>query len=226
MSFIDFYLSRNKNKSKSINIPEVQNAAKSLIENQNNKKFKWLKKKVENHISRHNFDTDFSPNDLYKKIIDDVLIASCFAKPVVKQNQSEKLQEEYLKNRGIKVKKLPANGSKSYRFIVGTGEFGQYKKDEDKTTHSMDFICKGKKYLDYIMAKVTTTQGGAQNQQRHEMLNIIKDMDMYIQKNPKTNLRFVLLLDGDNYEQEKVEVFKKYQAERIYITNSDEYIPC
>lgn len=226
MSFINFYLSRNKNKSKCENIPEVQSAAKLLIENPNNKKLKWLKQKVENHISRHSFEEDFSPNDLYQKIIDDIVVASLFAKPVVKQNQSEKLQCEYLKNRGIKVKKLPPNGSKSYRFIVGTGEFGRYKKDEDKTTHSMDFICKGRKYVDYIMAKVTTTQGGAQNQQRHEMLNIIRDMNMYIQKNPKTNLRFVLLLDGDNYEQEKVKVFKNHQAERIYITNSDEYQPC
>lgn len=225
MSFMDFYLSRNKNKSKDVNIPEVQDSAKELLENPKNKKLKWLKEKVENHISRHNFNEDFSPNDFYQKIIDDVVVASCFAKPVVKQNQSEKLQSEYLKQRGIKVKKLPATGKKSYRFIVGTGKFGQYKKDEDRTTHSMDFFCKGKKYHDYIMAKVTTTKGGAQNQQRHEMINIIKDMELYVEKNPNTNLRFVLLLDGDNYEKESFEVFKKHDSERIYITNSDQYLP-
>ena len=46
MSFMDFYTSRNKNKSKDVNIPEVQDSAKTLLENPKNKKLKWLREKV------------------------------------------------------------------------------------------------------------------------------------------------------------------------------------
>jgi hypothetical protein len=222
MSFYQFYITENKKKSRTKNIPEAQSAAKELLKNPNNKKFKWLKEKIEHHIERYCIEDVTSFEKECKSIVKSVRDASFYAKPAIKQNQSEKTQVDYLKNRGFNLEKLPVGGKFAYRFREG--KFGLFEKEEDKTSHSFDFLCKGKMYDDYIMAKVTTTKGGAQNQQRHEMINIIPDMIKHIESNPNSRERFVLLLDGDNYESSGIDVFKKYESERIYITNCDDYI--
>jgi hypothetical protein len=189
------------------------------------KKHQWLITKVVNHIARNSLSDIITTKELLARIANDVLTASYFAKPATKQNQSEKCQQNYLETRGITIDKLPATHKVAYRLVMSTGELIQAKKIEGEHTHSFDFRYVGKKYTDYIMAKVTTTQGGGQTQQRQEMIDAIKYMQLHIKNNPTNKVRFVLLLDGDNYDNSGMDVFTQYQSERILITNSDIYDP-
>ena len=224
-NFYDYYLNENKNKARNVNIPEVQNAASRLLFNINSKPDQWLITKVRNHIERNSLSDIITIEGLLKNISNDIIIASCFAKPATKQNQSELCQIKYLSHRGIIVEKLPAMYNKAWRIVMKTGELVQARKIEGEHTHSFDFRYTGEKFTDYIMAKVTTTQGGGQTQQRQEMIDAIKYMQLYIKKHPDNNIRFVLLLDGDSYDNSGIDVFKQYESDRIIITNSDGYDP-
>ncbi len=225
-TYNEFYSWYRKNKSLLENIPECQQAASSLLKNINSKKDSWLKTKIENHIERNGLSNETDILKILKKVVKDIDFASFLAKPSAKQNSSEKTQILYAKDRGINLTKLPGAGSKTWRFILKTGEFGQFPKKEGITSHSMDFICNdGKKYVDYVMGKVITTQGGGQNQQRTEMHELTNAMKLYIEQNPKTNIRFVILMDGDNFDKNGFKEYKRYQSNRIIITNSDVYNP-
>ncbi len=225
-TYNEFYEWYRKNKSRLENIPECQSCASELLKNTNNKKCSWLKIKIENHIERNGLDNESSLNTILQKIVNDIDFASCFAKPSAKQNSSEKTQILYAETRGFTLKKLPANGNKSWRFILNTGTFGEFPKNEGITSHSMDYICTdGVKYVDYVMGKVITTQGGGQNQQRQEMHDITNSMSLYVKENPKSNVRFVIMMDGDNFNKNGYDIYKQYETDRILITNSNEYEP-
>lgn len=224
-NFYQYYINENQNKARDVNIPEVRTAATKLLSNIKDKKSSWLLTKVNNHIDRNNLSDVITTKELLSRIANDILTASYFAKPATKQNQSEKCQQNYLETRGITIEKLPAMHKVAYRLVMETGELMQVKKIEGEHTHSFDFRYVGKKYTDYIMAKVTTTQGGGQTQQRQEMIDAIKYMQLHIKNYPTSKVRFVLLLDGDNYDNSGIDVFKQYQSERIIITNSDMYDP-
>ena len=225
-TYNDFYEWYRKNKSRLENIPECQSSAKELLKNINNKKHNWLKIKIDNHIERNGLNTETTTTSILQKIVNDIDFASCFSKPSAKQNSSEKTQILYAESRGFNLKKLPPNGNKSWRFKLNTGIFGEFPKNEGITSHSMDYICTdGVKYVDYIMGKVITTQGGGQNQQRQEMHDITNSMALYVKENPKSNIRFVILMDGDNFNKNGYDIYKQYETDRIIITNSNEYEP-
>jgi hypothetical protein len=225
-TYNEFYSWYRKNKSILENIPQCQTSAQSLLKNIDSKKDSWLKTKIENHIERNGLNKYTDIISILKKIVKDIDIASLYAKPSAKQNSSEKTQILFANERGINLEKLSGTGNKTFRFVLKTGEFGQFPKNEGITSHSIDFICNdGKKYIDYIMGKVITNQGGGQNQQRGEMHELINAMKLYIKQNPKTNIRFIILMDGDNFDKNGFKEYKKYQSNRIVITNSDNYKP-
>jgi hypothetical protein len=225
-TYNEFYSWYRKNKSMLENIPQCQLSAKSLLKNINSKKDIWLRTKIENHIDRNGLNEETNINTILKKIVNDIDFASFLAKPSAKQNSSEKTQILYAKRRGINLNKLSGTGNKTWRFILKTGVFGQFPKNEGITSHSMDFICNdGVKYTDYIMGKVITNQGGGQNQQRTEMHELTNAMKLYIKNNPKTKIRFVILMDGDNFDKNGFKEYKRYECKRIVITNSDNYKP-
>jgi hypothetical protein len=226
MIFNKFYADYNTQKYKTKNIPEVKRTAKELLNDSNSTNNKWLLIKVKNHIERTGIT--FEVNDILTEIINSDLTASLFCKPATKQNSSENSQKDYLKEyRNIDLINLPSSGAHTWRFISGTGKFVQTSKIEGKTSHSFDFKYVIKKYVYFIMAKVTTTQGGGQNQQRQEMLDIIDDMKLYFLNNPKSNVRFALLLDGDSYDGDGITPFlnKVGSEKRIIITNSNTFNP-
>ena len=224
MKFYDYYKSYSVIQYKTKNIPEVKIDNENLIIDINSKKDKWLLSKINNHIKRTGIE--YTIYDVLEQIISSDLFASVFCKSAIKQNSSERCQIDYLKDiKGIELENLPAEGNKTWRFISGTGEFIQTPKVEGRTSHSLDFRHTTDKYVYYIMAKVTTTQGGGQNQQRQEMLDIIEDMKLFYVNNPTSNIRFVLLLDGDSYEGDGITPFieKAKSEKRILIESSDTF---
>jgi hypothetical protein len=227
MIFNKFYADYNTQKYKTKNIPEVQQIAKKLLNGSPlTTSNKWLFLKIKNHIERSGID--YTINDVLKQIINSELAASLFCKPATKQNSSENCQKDYLKEyRNIELINLPSSGAHTWRFISDTGKLLQTPKIEGKTSHSFDFKYITKRHVYFIMAKVTTTQGGGQNQQRQEMLDIIDDMKLYFLNNPKSNVRFALLLDGDSYDGGGITSFltKVGSEKRIIITNSNTFNP-
>jgi hypothetical protein len=222
MKFNEYYINYSIIQYKK-NIVGVKESATRLLNNLNSKKDSWLHMKVKNHIERTGIDSNIT--DVLAKIINCDLTASCFCKSTTKQNISEKCQLDYIEEyKGIKLTNLPKGGSKTWRFISGTGKFIQTPKEEGRTSHSFDF-----RYISnfdyFIMAKLTTTQGGGQNQQRQEMLDIIYDMKLHFINNPSSNKRFVILLDGDSYDGSGIFTFveKAKSENRIFITNSDSF---
>jgi hypothetical protein len=221
MNFSEFYKNHTIYSYKNNNIPEVKKSAEFLLTDITSKRHKWLLVKVKNHIDR--IGLDFSISDVLHQIVSNDLIASLFCKSTTKQNSSEVLQLKYLEEvRGIKLYNLPATGNETWRFILRTGKFIQTPKNEGYTSHSFDFRYIGK-YDYFIMGKLTTTRGGGQNQQRQEMLDIIDDMKLFFENNPNSNIRFVLLLDGDSYVGNGIYPFleKVKSDNRILIENSD-----
>lgn len=223
MKFFDYYKNYSTNQYIQKNIPEVKLAASNLLKDKNSKDSKWLLIKVNNHIKRTGIE--FSINEILQGIKDNDLIASNFCKSAAKQNSSELCQLEFIKKyKNILLENLPAAGVDTWRFVLGTGEFIQTKKIEEETSHSFDFRYTSK-YDYFIMAKVTTTQGGGQNHQRKEMLEIINECELYVKKYPNSNKRFILLLDGDNYYGDGTLAFteKLKSKDKIFIMSSDNF---
>jgi len=222
-NFNEYYANQGSFEYQTKNIPNVIKCSELLLNDITDKKSKWLLTKVTNHINRTGSES--SVTDYLQKISSDREFASLMCKSAAKQNSSEKCQLAYLKSRGIMVESLPAGGKDTWRFIQGTGKFIKTSKIEGKTSHSMDFRVQTDNFDYFIMAKVTTTQGGGQNHQRTEMLDIISDMKLFYEKNPNSNKIFVLLLDGDSYEKDGILPFleKAKDEKRILIKNSDTF---
>ena len=224
-TFEEYYKNRVQIKNHHENIPEAMETARKLLQNINYKRGQWLITKINNHIERYMLENDTTVEEELKKIVSSKAEASKYAKPATKQNQSEHSQIDFLIYKGIPLTKLNATGDKSLRFVKKTGELVESKKVEKDLSHSIDYEYKDEHRHDLIMAKVTTKQGGAQNNQREEILYFLEAATKYMEKN-NTNTRIVVLLDGDNYSKPGgMDSFLPYASERIIITNSDNYDP-
>ena len=224
MSFIKFYNENVQNKSKQ-NVLKIQEVAKLALIGNTNKETRDLVKKIENRIKRWGSSSD--KNKILNKIVEDYDYAMEYAKTPTKQNISEELQLEFLKLKGFNLSKLPASGKKSIRFVNGEIVYGIVEKDTD--TKSFDF-----QYLDNIFTynKVTTTgfedvdmsltNGGGQKSQLNDALDFVKQANLYCEKY-EDNKVFILIVDGDFYTDERMNLLKKYENKRVKITNCDEF---
>jgi len=224
MRFIKFYNENIQNRSKQ-NVLKVQEVAKLTLSGETNKETRGLVTKIENKLKRWGSSSD--KIKILNKIVEDYDYAMEYAKTPTKQNISEELQSEYLKLKGFNLEKLPSSGEKSMRFVNGEIVYGVVKKDTD--TKSFDF-----QYLDntFTYNKVTTTgfdnidmkltNGGGQKSQFNDALSFVKQANLYCEKY-EDNKVFVLIVDGDYYTDERINLLKKYENKRVKITNSDEF---
>ena len=236
VSFIDYYKKHIQGKYTNKNIPEVQCAAQMALTNTGNVKlYGWLIKKIKNHLKSTGLSQ--TVEEVLREIKKNILLASFFAKSPTKQNESERCQKEFLEQyRGITLSSLPQIGPLAHRFYFATGELLQAPKQEGYTSHSIDYSYNGPHWDDYIMGKVTMSQGGAQNQQRQEMLDLLPQFEKWLKRYhaEQPRVRFVLLLDGDNYTSNGsgrgLDAFYALHAKsefphRILITNCNSYDP-
>jgi len=211
IKFIEFYVQGLVDKNQQ-NINEVQIAAKELLNNQH-KNNTWLVNKINNQINRYGLKS--SVDGVLKSITTDDYFASMYAKDASKQNMSEILQKDFLSKRNIHIEKLNAGGSKASRLM--NGEFITGNDRGGKATKSIDF-----KYEDeYIFAKVTTGQGGGQDNQYRDVRDFLKEANEYDIK--YGDKKFTALVDGDYYTEEKLKTLKKFETKNIRITSSDEF---
>lgn len=119
----------------------------------------WVIEKINNHVIA--FDGIITVEEVKEGILSNVIIASKFCKDPGKQNISEKLAIEVLG-----VKKLPAQGKNCIRF----NDKGDIVSSSSGATKSADFIYK--EY--YTTQKYTTGAGGAQDNQRNDVIDFLK----------------------------------------------------
>ena len=213
MKFIEYYDEGRKKKAHENKI-EVVEVATQLLDGSTLKKHNWLKEKIENQLERDPITlSGFTTEMILQKVIEDPWYASNLAKDPTKQNLSEKLQIEFAKGRGIELIKIPGTGPNAIRIIKGKVINGNKTGNASK---SVDFL-----YGDsYVYAKVTTTAGGGQTNQKDDALKFTKAANGYDKIHG--DKQFIILLDGDYYKPTILKQFDKYKTKNIRITNSDE----
>jgi len=152
-----------------------------------------------------------------------------------KQNISEKTQLRYIQNRGISVYKLPSTGKEAMyicngELITGTENKKEIEvKKKIQSTKSIDFIrYRDDGVIQYIYAKYTNVCGGAQCNQKNDVIHFINLANELVSKKileyRNTNkTHFVALLDGEYYDTAVMEELNRYIKFRdyIYICNSE-----
>ena len=77
----------------------------------------------------------------------------------------------------------------------------------------------------YFYAKVTTTQGGAQDNQKNDAKDFLRQAGEYVQKHNDDKI-FVALVDGSYYQQnpKKLQQLKSLEQEKVMVLNTNELI--
>ena len=210
--FIDYYEAGLVEKNKK-NIIDVKDTAKRLLDGTQTSDDVWLLTKINNHLDRYGLSADIE--DFLFRVSTEEYLASMFAKDASKQNMSEILQKSFLSNRGIYVDKLPAAGKDAVRLLNGQLIYGNDRGG--KATKSIDFNRNG----ELIFAKVTTGQGGGQDNQYRDVIDFLKEANKYDVK--YGDRKFTALVDGDYYTEEKLKTLNKFETKNIRITSSDEF---
>ena len=208
------YYNQGLVKQNQKNITEVKKTASILLNGNCLKKHDWLLVKIKNQIERYGLK--MSVKEVLNHIVDDDYFASMYAKDASKQNMSEKLQKKYLGNKNITIKKLNAAGRGAIRLMDGELITGNDRGG--KATKSMDFEGENG---EYIFAKVTSGQGGGQDNQYRDVREFLKEAKEYDRKHG--DKKFVALVDGDYYTTEKLNTLNVFQTRNIRITNCDEF---
>ena len=143
------YVKEEKIKARKRNIEEVRKDIDKA----------WVKEKIKNHIIA--FDGLFTYDEVKQQILSNDLVASKFCKDPSKQNISEILAAKVLG-----WEKKPSQGSKCIRF----NDDGDIVSTSAGNTKSADFQELGY----YITQKYTEGEGGAQDNQRNDVIDFLK----------------------------------------------------
>ena len=220
--FTEFFEKRNRKLSRE-NIDIVKQLAETILSGEilkGKRKFpckeqRDLQRKVENHINRYNLVE--SPLSVIEQIIENDLVASLFAKSPTQQNLSEVLQVEYALSRGFVLKKLPAGGEDALRLY--NGQFVWGTDCGGKASKSIDFECDGT----FICAKVTNGQGGGQDSVKREILDFLKQANLYNDHWHRHEKKFTVLADGNYYTERVLDEFNPFLTDNIRVMNSDNF---
>jgi len=212
MNFIKYYIQGLVEQNQK-NILEVKKTALVLLSGSRLKKHDWLLVKIKNQIERYGLK--MLVEGVLTNIVNDDYFASMYAKDASKQNASERLQKEFLSRKNIHIKKLSASGNDANRLM--NGELIKGDDRDGRATKSIDFEHQG----GYIFAKVTSGQGGGQDNQYRDIREFLKEANKYDRK--YGNRKFIALVDGDYYTTEKLNTLKGFETQNIKITNCDEF---
>lgn len=237
MKFEEYYAIRQRDYC-DIGLKEVRETASSCLSDKKTKTGKVPKEqkdllvKINNHIKRFGLNAD--SGDILHKILKDEVVASFLQKSPTKQNLSEHSQLGFLKDeRGyLNMKKLPADGDGSWRFVDDEFVKGRKKKEVEKSckhkviTKSVDYICQD----EMIFAKYTTGYGGHQDNQYNDVKMFLSQAIKYLSHRGgvSPSLRFCILIDGDYYNTVRFTELNKMiddeeMGQFIRVVNSDEY---
>jgi hypothetical protein len=186
---------------------------KEFIENINKREPKVLSK-IKNFyenkwISSERLETSFEEYlELIKK---DKFLQMHFRKDPTKQSIHEKVQIEWIKKFYPDVVKLPTDTNGLYF------QNGQLKKIDSKRNNScsktIDIEIPSKKI--YGILKYSTTAGGAQDNQKDDVVFFIREIVKYLDKF-ETDYIFHIYLDGAYYTQNVLDLLKSDIPEEYF----------
>lgn len=172
------YVEEEKRKARIKNIEEVRKDIDKT----------WVKEKIENHVAA--FNGIISYEEVREGILNNIVIASKFAKDPSKQNISENLAAEILK-----LKKLPASGKNCIRF----NDKGEIVSLASGNTKSADFMYEGY----YATQKYTDGEGGAQDNQRNDVIDFLKRGSI--------NHKVAAIVDGAYWNKHREKLEKEFE---------------
>lgn len=173
---------------------------------------KWLEIKIENHIKR----TNISLNEAQE--IKNAIKAgnqpwlSVFMKDPKKQNVYEQIFIKEVTGAGFNISKLPAVGKQAL-YVFNDGIIKNINKPLE--IKSLDFYIKHPKMDIYVVHKYTNENGGAQDNQYHDVINQLKELG------EKTENIVWFCLDGKYYNDQKINDLKAIRPNsKIFNINS------
>ena len=143
------YVKEEKIKARKKNIEEIRRDIDKS----------WVKEKIKNHMTA--FEGLFTYDEIKQQILSNDLVASKFCKDPSKQNISENLAAKVLG-----WEKMPSQGRRCIRF----NDNGDIVSASSGNTKSADFHELGY----YITQKYTDGEGGAQDNQRNDVIDFLK----------------------------------------------------
>lgn len=189
MKFIE-YVEQEKAKARLENIKEVRKDIKKS----------WVSEKIYKHINC--FDGLFQYSDIENEIMTNDVVASFFAKDPSKQNISEKLAAKVL---GTET--LPQAGVNSIRF----NDAGDIVHTSIGNTKAVDFMLNGV----YATQKYTTDKGGAQDNQRNDVIDFLKRGSI--------KHKVMAIVDGEYWEEYRPMLTQMFADNpNVVITSVDE----
>lgn len=199
------------------NVEELKLAILSIEEN------KDLMVKISNYADRYQLPVSFVIDKLLSD--DDDMVLYGFEKDPAKQNIYEKLQLEA-------VKKLPvisgatklSSGGKDARYVVNGKVVSLTKKErEERNIKSIDlywfYEFNGKKIQFYSSCKHTNESGGAQDNQKNDVVSFLKEA----QKAEDNDIFFVAIVDGEYYDDKKMKALQEsFTGNRCAVTHMEQ----
>ena len=168
----------------------------------------YLKNKIENECKRKGYNYD----DILNKIKVDEMYASFFAKDPLKQNLAEKLQLEIL-SKTNKIEKLSSNGENAKYLSNGELLTNLSNKPIINSTKSLDFYDSSTNT--YYYCKYINEDGGAQDNQYDDSKKFILNVNLYYKNNINSNIKFILLIDGNYFNQNRKKELNNLVEEKI-----------
>lgn len=171
---------------------------------------------IEFKIRRKCLKYGWKRSEILSAVVLSKVAASVLAISAEKQSIAEKAQIGYLKERGLPVVKLASTGSDSVRLLRGDLCYGLGKHVD--ATKAIDCVCGH----DFLYLKWTKEQGGAQDNQASDVIDFLKKAKRYVNKHDDS-VRFIAIVDGDFYDEKKVNILNKFTNERVLVRTSDTY---
>lgn len=166
----------------------IQQRKQNILELRESINASWVEEKIANYIT--NWGEQFSVEEIKAQILSNDLVASFFAKDPKKQNIPEKEVEKILQT-----KKLPASGKNCIRF----SDKGDIVFTAAGATKSADFLYNGY----YATQKYTTSLGGAQDNQRNDVIDFLK--------RGSQKYKVMAIVDGDYWDTYRKELITLFQ---------------
>ncbi|MGZ9756249.1 hypothetical protein [Mycoplasma sp. 4423] len=191
----------------------IKDVKRLLIQND-----KSLLEKIYKDANRYDLDVDFIKD---KIINEDIFALIRYAKDPNKQNIHEDILLEYFHNQlyNVTIHKLPKTG-KNAKFINSFGNILNLSDREynEITNKSIDFEFIKDDIIFYFTFKYTNEKGGAQDNQRNDVMIFIENAN----KNQDDKVKFLVILDGNYYVDQINKIKECINSEKTFVLNSSQ----
>lgn len=166
-----------------------------------------LMKRVRYYSEKYGYEE----NKVMNKLKEDRMFAAFFAKDPGRQRIHEKVAEKWislLEKEGLlsDFKRLSQSGPEA-RYVSADGNIVTISKGDNKPSKALDFYWKTGKKDCYATHKYTGNPGGAQDNQREDVIQTVKNFTSCRQE----HIALFAVLDGSYYSGKRMKEIRRYQ---------------